>query len=154
VVERSVGGFAGRSQPNDLFSKVMHDWDLYTCCSAQGVRGLFNAWTHATTFDGSSISVNLLINSISAQAIVSSWLPVNGRIEVVPKQDCVVRVRMPDGVGFGDIDVSAKGAKVQNTSVSNGYLMGCCHSVCENPIYSWRLVDELVDLDICVLAVV
>ncbi|MCH9671083.1 MAG: glycoside hydrolase family 127 protein, partial [Gammaproteobacteria bacterium] len=122
VVERSVGGFAGWSQPNDLFSKVMHDWDLYTCCSAQGVRGLFNAWTHATTFDDSTVSVNLLINSISAQAFVSSWLPVTGRIEVIPKQDCAVRMRIPEGVGVGDVDVSANGVKVQNTSVSNGYL--------------------------------
>ncbi len=122
VVERSVGGFAGWSQPNDLFSKVMHDWDLYTCCSAQGVRGLFNAWTCATTFDSGALSVNLLINSVSDEAVVSSWLPGAGRIEVVPKQDCAVRLRLPDGVAVGDIKVSAGGAAVHNTSVDNGYL--------------------------------
>ena len=35
--------------------KVMHEWDLYTCCSAQGVRGLFNAWTNAVTSDNDGI---------------------------------------------------------------------------------------------------
>src|SRR5690606_26414769 len=48
VVRRSLGAFAGWSMPNDFVAKVMHGWDLYTCCSAQGVRGLLSAWEAAT----------------------------------------------------------------------------------------------------------
>lgn len=98
VAERSLGGFAGWSQPNDLVSKVMHNWDLYTCCSAQGVRGLFNAWSHATTADAAAVSVNLLINSVSEHATVKSWLPAEGRVEVTINRDSDVRIRVPSWV--------------------------------------------------------
>jgi len=98
VARRSVGGFAGWSQPNDLFSKVMHDWDLYTCCSAQGVRGLFNAWTNAVTSDDDSISVNLLINHISSDALIKSWLPYEGKVEVTPNRSSNIRIRVPSWV--------------------------------------------------------
>ncbi|MDD9918321.1 MAG: glycoside hydrolase family 127 protein [Rhodospirillaceae bacterium] len=97
VARRSIGGFAGWSQPNDLFSKVMHEWDLYTCCSAQGVRGLFNAWTNAVVATDDGISVNLLINHLSKHAVIRSWLPQEGRIEIVPTVAGDVRVRIPDG---------------------------------------------------------
>ncbi|MDB5872064.1 MAG: hypothetical protein JWQ07_1506 [Ramlibacter sp.] len=98
VAQRSLGGFAGWSQPNDLVSKVMHRWDLYTCCSAQGVRGLFNAWSHATTIDKQAVSVNLLINSASEHATVRSWLPAEGRVEVTLHRHTELRIRVPSWV--------------------------------------------------------
>jgi len=98
VAQRALGGFAGWSQPNDLVSKVMHQWDLYTCCSAQGVRGLFNAWTHAATFEQGTLSVNLLINSVGEHATVKSWLPTEGRLEVRLHREASVRIRVPSWV--------------------------------------------------------
>ena len=102
VARRSEGGFAGWSMPNDFFSKVMHEWDLYTCCSAQGVRGLFNAWTQAVTAEAGRVSVNLLINHLSEAAVVRSWLPGAGRLEVVPFHTCEVRLRLPSWVDEAD----------------------------------------------------
>jgi hypothetical protein len=113
VAKRSLGGFAGWSQPNDLFSKVMHDWDLYTCCSAQGVRGLFNAWTNSVTADDEGLSVNLLINHASNRAVVRSWLPHDGLIEVVPAQQGRVRVRLPAWVNARAFEVAVDGRKAE-----------------------------------------
>ena len=105
-------GFAGWSQPHDLFSKVMHKWDLYTCCSAQGVRGLFNAWTSAVTADGGETRVNLLINHISRHAVVRSWLPHDGRVEVTPETSGDVLVRVPSWVDHRSFEASVDGAVV------------------------------------------
>ena len=110
VARRSVGGFAGWSQPNDLFSKVMHEWDLYTCCSAQGVRGLFNAWTNAVTTDANGLSVNLLINHLSKDAIVRSWLPHEGRLEITPSRDGAVGARVPSWLDERTLEITIDGS--------------------------------------------
>lgn len=113
VARRSLGGFAGWSQPNDLFSKVMHEWDLYTCCCAQGVRGLFNAWTNAVSAGPGGISVNLLINHIGPHATVKSWLPHEGRLEIVPRNDGDVAVRLPRWVDYRMLEARVAGARVE-----------------------------------------
>ena len=110
VIQRSVGGFAGWSQPNDLVSKIMHNWDLYMCCCAQGVRGLFNVWTHAVTVAPDKISVNLLINHWSPDATVKSWLPHVGRIQVTLKRQALVAVRIPPWVDRSTLEVKANGS--------------------------------------------
>ena len=112
VARRSLGGFAGWSQPNDLFSKVMHAWDLYTCCCAQGVRGLFNAWTNAVSAGDGETRVHLLLNHIGRHATVKSWLPHEGRLEVTPRNSGDVLVRLPSWVDHRAFDARVGGAKV------------------------------------------
>ena len=141
VARRSVGGFAGWSQPNDLFSKVMHEWDLYTCCSAQGVRGLFNAWTNAVTIDNDGVSVNLLINHLSKDAIVRSWLPHEGRIEITSSYEGSVRVRIPSGLDERTLEVKIDGSLAnpsflkpnyaEITNVTAGSTVVCRFPLCE-----------------------
>ena len=122
VARRSVGGFAGWSQPNDLFSKVMHNWDLYTCCSAQGVRGLFNAWTNAVTSDDDSISVNLLINHISSDALIKSWLPYEGKVEVTPSRSSNIRIRVPSWVDKQSLRASVNSKPAEISFLSPAFL--------------------------------
>jgi len=109
VGRRVLGGFAGWSQPNDLVSKVMHGWDLYTCCCAQGVRGLFNAWTHAATCRHGEVRVNLLINHAGPDALVRSWLPNEGRVEVVPRREARVAIRVPGWVDRRELKLTVNG---------------------------------------------
>jgi len=122
VAQRSLGGFAGWSQPNDLFSRVMHQWDLYTCCSAQGVRGLFSAWTQAVTVERNLLRVNLLINSISQQAIVQSWLPDEGKLAVTPLCDTNLLVRLPDGVAATAVSAQIHECVVADHRFEGGYI--------------------------------
>ena len=118
VARRSLGGFAGWSQPNDLLSKVMHKWDLYTCCSAQGVRGLFNAWTNAVSAGNGETRINLLINHIGLHATVKSWLPHEGRLEITPHSDGDMLVRVPSWVDHRTLDAHVAGAKVEISFVT------------------------------------
>lgn len=96
-----VGGFSGWSQPNDLLSKVMHNWDFYMCCCAQGVRGLFNAWSNAVVESSRGIEINLLINHFSPAATVRSHLPVAGRVDVDVRKAGRVGIRIPSWVSAG-----------------------------------------------------
>jgi hypothetical protein len=98
-----VGGFSGWSQPNDLLSKVMHDWDFYMCCCCQGVRGLFNAYTNAVSSSNRGTEVNLLINHASPAALVRSYLPTQGRVEVTVRRAGRVAIRIPAWVERGKL---------------------------------------------------
>lgn len=109
VIERSLGGFAGWSQPNDLLSKVMHDWDLYMCCCAQGVRGLFNAWTQAVTEANGIIQVNLLLNHWRDEVVIRSWLPHQGKVLVVPSKRASLEVRIPPWAPEASVRVFVNG---------------------------------------------
>lgn len=152
VARRSVGGFAGWSQPNDLFSKVMHKWDLYTCCSAQGVRGLFNAWTHAVDGGNGESRINLLVNSLSSHAKVRSWLPYEGRIEIVPATDSDVLVRLPSWVDHRSVEAVNDGATVEPSFVVPGYVRigkvakGRTASI-RFPVRATTTVEHVLDVD-------
>ncbi len=113
VAERVLGGFAGWSQPNDFVSKVMHEWDLYTCCCAQGVRGLFNAWNNTVSISGDRISVNLLLNHHSDAVDVRSWLPHAGKVAVTPRQDSVIRIRVPEWLDARTLSAAEDGQAVE-----------------------------------------
>ncbi|HMN78681.1 MAG TPA: glycoside hydrolase family 127 protein [Burkholderiaceae bacterium] len=122
VAARSLGGFAGWSQPNDFFSKVMHRWDLYTCCSAQGVRGLFNAWTQALQVERGVMRVNLLINNANRQAVVRSWLPHRGRLEIEPRIAAELQIRIPSWVDRHRLSVRVGGQPVAGRFVDAAFL--------------------------------
>lgn len=122
VVRRSQGGFAGWSLPNDFLSNVMHGWDLYTCCCAQGARGLFNAWAEAVSFKDNKISVNLLINHIGEHANVRSWMPHEGHVQVVPQQDYEVQLRVPSWVDPREISLTVGGEPASFTFANKNYI--------------------------------
>jgi len=112
VAARALGGFAGWSQPNDLVSKVMHSWDLYMCCCAQGVRGLFNAWTNAVTAVPGRVQVNLLLNHADERAVVRSWLPHEGRLQVMLRQAGNLAVRIPSWVDRRTLNATLAGQEL------------------------------------------
>jgi hypothetical protein len=112
VARRALGGFAGWSQPNDLVSKRMHSYDLYMCCCAQGVRGLFNAWTNSVSTREDLIRVNLLINHAGEAATVKSWQPHAGKIEVTAHQAGEVRIRLPSFIEVRDVTLTVDGRSV------------------------------------------
>lgn len=104
-----VGGFSGWSAPNDLISKKMHNWDLYLCCCAQGVRGLFNAWTNVYKNEESEISLNFLINYADSKVTIKSWLPHKGKIEVCVNDNFKnLKIRIPAWIKPQNITSNSK----------------------------------------------
>lgn len=117
-----VGGFSGWSAPNDLISKKMHNWDLYLCCCAQGVRGLINAWTNVYKNEDSEISVNILINYADSKVIIKSWLPHIGKIEVSVNQTCKkLKIRIPSWI------------KSQNIKSNSNFIIEKSYLVIQQP---------------------
>lgn len=116
-----VGGFAGWSEPNDLLSKVMHNWDLYLCCCAQGVRGYFNAWTNAVERRGAVTRIHLLINYMDDTLQVCSWIPDAGRLAVTPSYASAVEVRIPPWIRPGSLQTFSNGKALPFT-LADGYL--------------------------------
>ncbi len=116
-----IGGFSGWSMPNDLLAKVMHSWDLYLCCCAQGIRGMFNAWTHAVTKEEEITTVNFLINYGDSEVTVKSWLPDEGRIEFISERSTLLKVRIPDWVEHKTINVTCSEENV-DFKITDHYL--------------------------------
>jgi hypothetical protein len=122
VVRRSVGAFAGWSMPNDFFAKYMHGWDLYTCCSAQGVRGFLNAWDEASERTDNGLKVNLLINKVDEEVTVRSWLPNEGRVEITPAEDTDVILRLPLWADRRFVSASIAGSAVSFSAVGTQHI--------------------------------
>jgi hypothetical protein len=89
----------------------MHGWDLYTCCTAQGVRGLLNVWEAATSCGSGTLEVDFLINKVGPEGVVRSWLPHDGRIEVEPVRAQDVLVRLPTWVDRRSLTVHVDGSE-------------------------------------------
>lgn len=152
VVRRSVGAFAGWSLPNDFVAKVMHGWDLYTCCSAQGARGLLNAWEAATSSTGGTLTVDLLINKIGPDGVVRSWLPDEGRLEVEPAAATAVVVRLPSWADRRALTVTVDGAEVPVTFSGQDHVRVddvAAHAVVrlDFPVAAATRVEQVLDVD-------
>ena len=70
----------------------------------------FNAWTQAVTSAADGLNVNLLINHISKDAVVRSWLPHEGRLEITPSRDGAVRVRVPSWLDERTFEMTIDGS--------------------------------------------
>lgn len=110
VGDRSQGAFPGWAAPNDFVCDVGSDPDVMTCCIASGTRGLFLAWRNVVTEERDVVSVNFLLNRGTSRADVFSYLPHEGRVEVVANRDARrLRVRVPSWVDPTTLDVTRSG---------------------------------------------
>ena len=89
--------------------------DRYTCCCAQGVRGLYNAWNNTVAISDDRISVNLLLNHHSDAVDVRSWLPHAGKVAVTPRQTGVIRIRVPEWLDVRQLSAAEDGTAVALT---------------------------------------
>jgi DUF1680 family protein len=100
----------------------MHEWDLYTCCTAQGVRGLVNAWDAAVSDEPGAIRVNLLINHDGPHATVRSALPLEGHVQVTPRKDAEIILRIPGWVDSDEVRAHAADGPVSTRSAGPRHL--------------------------------
>ncbi|MEW6753268.1 MAG: hypothetical protein AB1505_20150 [Candidatus Latescibacterota bacterium] len=92
VPERNLGAFAGWPQANDWGPGIMH------CCTGNATRALYYVWEHMLSWAQGTLSLNLLLNRASGWADVHSHIPCRGQVEVVVKQPCQLRMRLPEWV--------------------------------------------------------
>jgi hypothetical protein len=120
---RLEGAYAGWSSPTHfLAAGETLQWGgaelrgktrlLQNCCCGSGTHGFFIAWKNAASFENGVLSVNLHFDKLLPQAEIRGYQPFQGRLVVALKQDCAVRVRIPDFVAPADFKAEAAGAAV------------------------------------------
>ncbi len=77
------------------------------CCGGSGTHGLFIVWKNAARVENGTLSVNLHIDKLLPQAEIRCFQPYQGRLTIAMKQDCKVRVRIPDFVKANEIKVAS-----------------------------------------------
>ena len=102
LIDRNLGGFAGWATGNDFIGDpngpLPHGFAFMHCCTGNASRALYYAWQGILDHDTGKLRVNMLLNRSSQWADVHSFIPYEGRVEVIPKQNVTLAVRIPDGV--------------------------------------------------------
>ena len=96
VPERNVGAFASWPSANDFY--VGRGRGIMHCCTGNGTRALYYVWEHILEYVDGDLKVNLLLNRPSPWADVRSHIPYRGQVDVAIKQECSLRMRIPEWV--------------------------------------------------------
>ncbi len=116
---RLVGSWGGYTRPNEWSREggpgVMQD------STGNAARTLFHVWNSITTRKGSEVSVNLPLNKMARDVTVKSYIPNEGKIEVIVWDPSIskLRIRIPKWIQ-GTISVSRNGTGI-NTGVEGQY---------------------------------
>jgi hypothetical protein len=127
VAQRSVGGFAGWSAPNDLISGYNDPgWDktgdrpdlrrtLMDCCCGYGNRGLYLAWHNIVTRDaGGVVSINMLLSRRTEDLTVESLLPAQDLVRITMHNSRATRIRVPSWASDKIAVSTAEGRPVES----------------------------------------
>jgi hypothetical protein len=96
VPERVLGSFSGWPAANDFVQG--QGWSIMHCCTGNGTRALYYVWESMLTHNDGHLRVNLLFNRASPWADIHSHIPYQGRVDVYPKQDLALELRLPEWV--------------------------------------------------------
>jgi hypothetical protein len=94
VAERVIGSFSGWPAANDFVQG--QGWSIMHCCTGNGTRALYYVWESMLAYDQGKLRVNLLLNRASSWADIQSHIPYQGRVDILPKQDLSLEIRLPE----------------------------------------------------------
>jgi hypothetical protein len=109
VAERTVGSFSSWATPNDYVGHPDHLRTSVLCCSVNGARALYYAWANMLSYDQGKLQLHLLLNRASKWADVCSHIPYEGRVEIHPKRELELVVRIPEWVDPGEVKCEVAG---------------------------------------------
>lgn len=102
VSERIVGSFAGWASANDYC--VNREQPIISgCCTGNGARAIFHVCENMLEFNNERLTIHLLLNRASPWADVNSYVPYDGRVDVVMKTACNVEIRIPEWVKHEEV---------------------------------------------------
>lgn len=118
IFTRTLGVYGGTALPTSIPTPwVMH------CCTSNATQGLYYAWEGALRETGTAAEVNLLLNRSGALLDVHSFLPYEGRVQLVNKAARTLAVRIPYWVRRDALTVRLNGAPVSARWVGNRVLL-------------------------------
>ena len=108
VADRSVGAFAGWSTANDFGVETpKHPRSIQHCCTGNSARTMYYIWQNILTYDQGTLRLNLLLNRASEWVDVCSYIPYEGKVEIVVKKPLSAGlVRVPEWVSPNDQEVA------------------------------------------------
>jgi hypothetical protein len=117
VCGRSLGAYSGWHTLNDAIDPA--NPRLMQRCTGAGTRALYDLWRHSVTRPEGAVMVNLHFSRDTRWATVTSYLPQEGRLDIMMKTRGVLAVRLPTGVTNPDVMVNH--ARARQETVRNGY---------------------------------
>ena len=126
LLGRFLGGFGGGMPTAAGIVYMDNNSVIDACCTANGSMALYRVWDAITRFDGSTATVNLLLNRTSPWLIVESFLPYEGKVRVTNRQAQKMRIHLPAYVNPADLKLYRNGKAV--TAMTEG---------------RWLTVDEM-----------
>jgi DUF1680 family protein len=157
VAERSIGSFLGWMRANDGLKVEasdggvrLSDHSIMHCCTANGARTLYYVWDSIVTAGPGVVRVNLLLNRVSPELDVLSFLPAEGRVVLRIKSRANVEVRLPEWcdpgtvraeLGDEDIKTSVDGQFIGVAGLERGDRLTLNFPVPERVIH--RVIGEM-----------
>jgi hypothetical protein len=111
VSERAVGSFSGWATANDYLPAPWQPF-VSACCTGNGTRAMYYVWKKMVAFRNGTLVINLLMNRASSWADVDSYIPYEGRVDVMVKQTCGLELRIPEWVQPAEVSCTVDGQPV------------------------------------------
>lgn len=105
IVNRSVGGFMWCTADEHQFIPA----SVMVCCSAHALRTFELVWANALRENANHIAVNLHYNLENRLGEVISYEPFLGKVSVILKKDCDLRIRIPEASLGREVTVECDG---------------------------------------------
>ena len=113
------GSWASWSRPNSLDNGLE---SVEGCCLGAGIRACCMVWDRSIERDANTVKVNMAFSRDSPWAEVVSYLPYQGRIDVLMRVEANLQVRVPDHMSLSDVQVLRDGRSVEGKAASGVYI--------------------------------
>jgi hypothetical protein len=120
IGERMVGGYAGWTSPNHILAAretLNHHWGgpelhdktraFQNCCGGSGTHAFFEVWKNAARFQDGWLNVYLHLDKLLPQAEIRGYQPYTGLLAIQLKEDCHVRVRIPEFTTAAEMQIAS-----------------------------------------------
>ena len=114
VVDRALGIFWAGIQADGV-----HGHWIMQCCTANGSRGLYNAWDAITRCSDGHAHVNLFLNRAAPWLDIHSYLPYEGKVVIRNKTAKRISVRIPPWVNRRRLECFLNGDAIFPATVSH-----------------------------------
>ncbi len=135
IGERMVGGYAGWTSPNHFLAAcetLNHHWGgpelhdktraFQNCCGGSGTHAFFEVWKNAARFTNGWLNVYLHLDKLLPQAEIRGFQPYQGLLTIQLKEDCPVRVRIPEFTPPGEMRVESSVGAALNFKVWGNFI--------------------------------
>lgn len=121
VAPRLIGDFAGWCPFNEFYGGKMPG--VMHCCLGNCAKKVYHLWLNAVQFEQDTLQVNLLLNHQNRWSTVKSYIPYEGKVEIIPKKSCKLKIRLPEYVNVNALRTYVQGKRVETRAMGRWLLL-------------------------------